>query len=68
MWISNVLTNSKLGSKYLERGAKRVVEGKNHKCILSSLEFSMIGTFWWILRLYDFTVIRYQQISILYLS
>jgi hypothetical protein len=32
------------------------------------LEFSIIGIFWCILRLYDFTVIRYQQISIFYLS
>ncbi len=63
-----MLENSKLGWGYFERGAKHVVEGKNHKCILSSLEFSIIGIFWCILRLYDFTVIRYQQISIFYLS
>ncbi len=68
MWISSVLASSKLVWGYFERGAKHVVEGKNHKCILSSLEFFMNGIFWWILQLYDFTVIRYQQRSILYLS
>jgi hypothetical protein len=68
VWISSAFTNSRLGSKYFERGAKRVVEGKNLKCILRSLEFSMIGTFWWILQLYDFSVIKYQQISKFYLS
>ncbi len=60
MWISSVFVNNKLGLGYFEKGAEHVVKGKNHKCILSSLEFSMIGTSWWTLRLYEFTLVRYQ--------
>jgi hypothetical protein len=54
VWISSVLTNSKLQSGYFERGIKLVVEGKNQKCILSSLEFFMIGT---LCGFYDFIIL-----------
>ncbi len=41
-----------------KRGAQGVVEGKNHKCILSSLEFFMIGTF---CGLYNFITLGWMQ-------
>jgi len=59
-----VLTNNKLRLGYSNKGIEHVAKGKNHKCILLSLKISMIGTFWWTLRLYGFTLVRYQQISI----
>jgi hypothetical protein len=51
VWISNVLTNSKLRSGYFNKGVECVVEGKNHKCILLGLKISMTELFG---GLYDF--------------
>jgi hypothetical protein len=45
VWISRVFTNSKLGFGNFKKGVECVVEGKHHKGILSSFEFSMFEIF-----------------------